>query len=379
MESDAGPAQKHPQQLFFDNVSPETRLLEKRRQMYEVQDALENQKARFAKDEERFRQREEQLREKDLQLQHQLFRFNKFLQDNEAKRRRAETRACEEATQIKSKEEEIRDLEKQLDVSRQQCAELAEEVARNMKYEVFLEHVRNTSDDFQEISDLVTRYDTLESANRYLMELQTASENMIEELRNKFQSYRKEQEMQMLADTNRIASLSTDLDEARKQRQELEHQVEEATLMDSGQSLHFGQILMSVENLFRRCTTKRKGIHHDDEILKGREGEEADEAENSFKRKQQNSVRELKVILAYIKDFKDMVETLRKERRSDPKGKLGQADQEKTREPEITIETIEPRAGDRNSHNSGSQGNTKDLSKNVRDTTSGSGGVVDAP
>merc|ERR1719387_2777026 len=102
---------KHPQQLFFDNVSPATRLLEKRRQMYEVQDALENHKARFAKEEEQFRKKEEQLRAKDLQLQHQLFRFNKFLQDNEAKRRRAESRATEEAAQIRACEEEINDLE----------------------------------------------------------------------------------------------------------------------------------------------------------------------------------------------------------------------------------------------------------------------------
>ena len=104
---DADLAPKHAQQLFFDNVSPATRLLEKRRQMYEVQDALENQKQRFQKEEDNFRRREEQLRDKDLQLQHQLFRFNRFLQDNEAKRRRAQTRGDEELAQIKQKDEEI--------------------------------------------------------------------------------------------------------------------------------------------------------------------------------------------------------------------------------------------------------------------------------
>ena len=81
-----------PQQLIFENVSPATRLLEKRRQMYEVQDALEAQKQRFAQEEEAFQKKEVQLRAKDLQLQQQLIKFNKFLQDNKAKRRRAETR-----------------------------------------------------------------------------------------------------------------------------------------------------------------------------------------------------------------------------------------------------------------------------------------------
>eukprot|EP00439_Symbiodinium_sp_Y106_P039263 s1212_g4.t2 len=125
--------QPREQQLFFDNVNPATRLLEKRRQMYEVQDALENQKARFAKEEDQFRKKEEQLR--DLQLQNQLVKFNKFLQDNEAKRQRSEKRAAEEAAQIKQKDEEILDLEKQLEDSRALCDKLEDEKNRNMKYE----------------------------------------------------------------------------------------------------------------------------------------------------------------------------------------------------------------------------------------------------
>ena len=46
---------------------------------YEVNEALEAQKARFAKDEEQFKKREESLRTKDLHLQHQLIRFNKSI------------------------------------------------------------------------------------------------------------------------------------------------------------------------------------------------------------------------------------------------------------------------------------------------------------
>ena len=53
---------------------------------------MEAQKARFAQEEQAFAKKEVQLRAKDLQLQQQLIKFNKFLQDNEAKRRRAETR-----------------------------------------------------------------------------------------------------------------------------------------------------------------------------------------------------------------------------------------------------------------------------------------------
>lgn len=350
--------------------------------MYEVQDALENQKARFMKDEEQFRKKEEQLRAKDLQLQHQLYRFNKFLQDNEAKRRRAETRAAEEAAQIRQREEEIQELELQLAGSKQECEKLEEEVTRNMKYEVFLESVKETCDDYQEIQDLVTRYYTLESANRDLMELQTASVHRIEELRKNFQHYRKEQEMEMLELTNRIASLSQELDDSQKSRQQLMQQVDEVTREDSTHSLEFGRILMSVENIFLRCTTKRKNIRHDqdDEFSKSQSAANEEEVEDSFKRKQQIAILELKVILAYLKDFKAMVEKLKKEvgqrGREARQGNVQEA--VRPPEPKIEVQTEQRGGGDRGSQNSGSQGNTREISRGARDVSAGASGAVAA-
>jgi len=368
--ADAGDrsGQKHPQQLFFDNVNPATRLLEKRRQMYEVQDALENQKARFAKDEEQFRKTEEQLRTKDLQLQNQLCKFNKFLQDNEAKRRRADTRAAEEAAQIRQKDDEIQDLERQLGDSNTYCAKLVEERERNEKYEAFLEHVKDTCDDYQEIQEIVERHNTLESANNDLQEIQTSSEIRIEELRNEFQSYRKEQEMEMMELRNKIAILHTDLEEWQKQRQAMQLKADEATQEDSRHSLYFGQILMSVENLFLRCTTKRQNIQHastpmDDEGTKGKDGEDEEESEDSFRKKKENAIRQLKVILAYLKDFKDIVEHLRQDRRADKTRKPQGVTIEAVKQPDIRFENEQTRQGDRGSQNSGSQGNTRELSR----------------
>ena len=67
--------------LVLEHVSPATRLLEKRRLMFEVQEALEAQKAEFNRKEEMFRRREEGLKKKDLELQESLIRFSKFLQE----------------------------------------------------------------------------------------------------------------------------------------------------------------------------------------------------------------------------------------------------------------------------------------------------------
>eukprot|EP00435_Cladocopium_sp_Y103_P073539 s24_g44.t1 len=126
----------------------------------------------------------------------------------------------------------------------------------------FLELVKETCDDYAEINEIVERHSTLETANTDLAEIQTESETKIEELRGEFQSYKKEQEMEMMELRNKVATLQIELDECQKKRQQLQHEFDEATLEDSEHSLKFGQILMSVENLFLRCTTKRKNIQH---------------------------------------------------------------------------------------------------------------------
>jgi len=345
--------------------------------MYEVQDALENQKSRFAREEETFRKKEEQLRAKDLQLQHQLFRFNKFLQDNEAKRRRAESRAADEAAQIKQREEEIRELEKSLEQSKQDCFALEDEVTKNMKYEEFLERVKDNVQEYSEIQDLVTRFETLESAHKDLMFIQSTSDDKIEELRNEYMTFQKETDMEMLAMTNRVAQLQNEREEASRVRDTLEVQMDEATQEDAKHSLHFGQILMSVENLYLRCTSKRgQVLQHWNTTPMDEDpqpGEHEEDGEESFKRKQQRAIRQLRVILHYLRDFREICEVLKKERRANTdRFKQNQTlEPAKIPEPTFVVEAEAPR--DRGSQNSGSQGNTRELSKNTGNTTSGSG------
>lgn len=379
---DADIAPKHAQQLFFDNVSPATRLLEKRRQMYEVQDALENQKQRFQKEEDNFRTREEQLKDKDLQLQHQLFRFNRFLQDNEAKRRRAQTRGDEELAQIKQKDEEILDLERQLAASRRQCQELADEVARNMKYEAFLEKVKDRCQEYPEIQELLLRYETLESANTELLSDQTHAESRAKDLHNHFHSYRKEQEMKTLALTNKMAALSADLDEVVRARQEDESRVDEANQQVSNLSLDFGQILVSVDNLFLRCTTKRKGIKFDQTAVDESDGEP--ENEESFKRKKDNAIKQLDVILAYLKDFRDMrqdleSEPLRRERRNTDSRPRQVSIPDTVQLPDLPVrfESEQARFGgaDRGSTNSGSD---RDISRRNQSSVTAGASIASA-
>lgn len=326
-----------PQQLIFENVSPATRLLEKRRLMYEVEDALEAQKSRFAQEEEAFQKKEVQLRAKDLQLQQQLIKFNKFLQDNEAKRRRAETRAQEEQGQIKQREEEISSLQKKLDESQNLCLELEEDVLKNLKYEEFLELVKETSDDYSEIQDLVTRFETLEIAHKDLMDSQQNFEAGNEILRNEFQTYKKSKGMEILAFTNKTAALQAELEDVEKQALHLESLAESTRLEESQQSLHLGQIIMSVDNLFQRCISKRPNIQHANELDEKEQVVQAIRNADSYVPKVRYAVKQLDVIKAYMKDLRSISDTIKKERKT-LKAQAAIDYSTKIAEPEFVIE-----------------------------------------
>jgi hypothetical protein len=243
-----------PQTLMFDHVSPATRLLEKRRQMFEVQEALNSQKEEFARREDAFRRREEGLRRKDLELQESLIKFNKFLQENESKRNRALKRATEEKKQREQKEKEIEKLEQQLKAKLKEESVLKEEVEKNLKYQDYLENVvQNMSKFFPEISDILNRYKTLKDANQYLIEKHKYDENVNDNTQREFLTFRKFKENQLLNESNEIAEMQLILEQVKSKSLRIQAEVEALTLEASEKTLELGQIISSVSNILERC------------------------------------------------------------------------------------------------------------------------------
>merc|ERR1711907_502953 len=128
-----------PPQLTLDHVSPATRLLEKRRQKIVVQEALEAQKADFARREEQFQRREQIIKKKDLELQENLIRFNKFLQENDTKRTRAEKKFIEEERKKNEHTVAIDEYKAELSKLKLENEKLNEELNKNQKYLQYLE------------------------------------------------------------------------------------------------------------------------------------------------------------------------------------------------------------------------------------------------
>jgi len=252
-----------PQTLMLDHITPATRLLEKRRQMFEVQEALNSQNEEFSRREDAFRRREEGLRRKDLELQESLIKFNKFLQENESKRNRALKRATDERKQREQKELELRRYDQQLAEKMAEEQSLKAEVEKNLKYQEYLENVvLYLSKDFPEISDVLNRYKTLKDVNEYLNGKQQADEQLNESTQRKLISFKKENENEILNSGNEVAELQVKLEHCKNGTMRLQAEIDEFNMAASDKALALGQVLSSISNILGRCEQSFRVRHN---------------------------------------------------------------------------------------------------------------------
>ena len=250
-----------PHTLVLEHVSPATRLLEKRRQMFEVQENLETQKVEFNRKEEVLKRREEGLKKKDLELQESLIRFSKFLQENDSKRTRAEKEAIDEIKLRLSKERDIGDLSRSLAKLQAERDTTSEVADANLRYQKFLEVVLETSDEYQEIGDLLMRHATLEATNNDLRQHARECAELNEQTRAELQAYTKSKADEILNLNNRMSRLKKEMEG--KERETMGHEMRKdyAVQTASQKTLQHGQVTMAMENLFLRCRESSKVNH----------------------------------------------------------------------------------------------------------------------
>jgi hypothetical protein len=252
-----------PTTLMFDHVSPATRLLEKRRQMFEVQEALNAQKDEFNRREDAYRRREDGLRRKDLELQESLIKFNKFLQENESKRSRALKRALDERKQQDAKDIEIRKLESQLKQILIDEHELKEKVEANIQYQDYLENVcQSMAKYFPEIQDILSRYSTLRDANQQLLASKEQDDNERDMKEKEYNLFRKGKENQLLNQNNEIAEMQIQLEKAVNLRSAIQKDIDKSQNEASDKTLTLGAVLSGVTNVLNRCEESFRNRHN---------------------------------------------------------------------------------------------------------------------
>ena len=122
-------------------TSQSTLLLKKRKEMREVDQSLDNMKNQHKQRMDTCEERRIQFEAKQAKMREQVLRFEKFIQENDAKRQRAESKAKQERKIYEDKLREIHALTdkiKNLELEQKQLTSL---LVKNGCYKVYLERI----------------------------------------------------------------------------------------------------------------------------------------------------------------------------------------------------------------------------------------------
>eukprot|EP00347_Sterkiella_histriomuscorum_P020865 403336168 len=294
----------------LDTVSPATRLLEKRRLMYEKQEEYEQKKKEFKQNEAYFREQEKELREKDLDIQSGMIKFSTFLQDNEKKKKRADQKIKDERESIDVKEKEIdRKLEYQR-ILEEKSKRIESKALAMKKYEQYLDNVRDSNlDEYQELQDILSRYKTLKSSNVKLSTTLGDLEKNLDDLKNSVSHYEKTMKTEIMTLNNDIANLQQKFEAIEDQKNKLKSEAEESSSKKLNKVSDLARILMAIDNLESRCLNRkeRSALKYPLNSLMNLEDPKNF---NLFVKRKEYAKAQLHFIEQYLRDFKAIIDNV---------------------------------------------------------------------
>jgi hypothetical protein len=235
-------------------TSQSTLLLKKKKEMREIDEALELMKRDHMRRMDICEQRRLIFEEKQAKMRDQVLAFEKFIQENDAKRQRAEVRARQEQKLFHEKVREIEQLEKTIARLNAEKSHLSSDLQKKKKYKDFLDRIVDDDEyGYDEINEVLNRHSTLKQANRDLQGQAAELEDGVDRVTKELQLLRTEKQNQMLVSTSAIQGLQAEL-ERRRLTAKL-HEEDNVLRIDKkkGVSQEYTQIVQAVKNLYSRC------------------------------------------------------------------------------------------------------------------------------
>ncbi|KAL8611047.1 hypothetical protein ACOMHN_042663 [Nucella lapillus] len=241
-----------------DHLTPATRLLEKRREMAEVEQALAAQKEEFQMKMESLQQRREELERKEYQLKESLLKFDKFLKENDSKRARAVKKANDERDLKKQKDKEIEKLSEENQTFSQQKDKLQAKLDKYTVFHRYMEKVLEAGEEFHELRDIIARWDTLTTTHQDLLEREQKNQEIIEKQRQDLMKYMEEKNNEILGYNNKLSGLQTRLDDAQSEAVHWESVWNHIKNTAAKKTLLLGRIKMATHNLYQLVKRHQK-------------------------------------------------------------------------------------------------------------------------
>ncbi|TYZ64611.1 hypothetical protein PybrP1_008247 [[Pythium] brassicae (nom. inval.)] len=246
--------QMEPVVSGVSQMSQSTLLLKKRKEMREIDDALDFMKEEFMQRMEACDARERELERKQTEMKEQVARFEKFIKENDTKRTRAEIKTKTEHRLAEVNDQRKRQLLQQLEKDLKEREALEKKRDQLLKYRQYLEATVDASDgEYEEIGDILNRHATLVDTNTDLKGQVRSAEVDTDQLRQKIRALKVETQNLVLVQNSNIHGHQQQLETLRTEALKLDLDRQRNDRISNDRSRESGQIVMTVTNLYNRC------------------------------------------------------------------------------------------------------------------------------
>ncbi len=188
-----------------------------------------------------------------------MIKFSQFLQDNEKKKSEADKKRADENNKIEVLKKQIEKKKEQYQILQDKQTRINLKVKAMKKYEAYLESVRDRNpDEYQELQDILSRYETLKRSNTSLTQNMKRLEKDLEDLKNTVAKYEKDMNTEIMQLNNDIAQLQQRFESIEDQKNKLKSEAEETSSKKLSKVSDLARILMAIDNLEKRCLNRKE-------------------------------------------------------------------------------------------------------------------------
>ncbi|NXU23622.1 CC42M protein, partial [Thalassarche chlororhynchos] len=237
---------------------PSTRLLLKRREVVEVERALQSQREEFRQRMERLEQRWQQLGQRKDQLRDVVLKFDAFLKASAARQERALRRADEERVRAAGQGAEAARLRRELKGLLQRREHLARRLRSLRGFGDYLQGVLARMGQFQDVPAMLAHFGVLAGARAALAQEAEAGQERLAQGWARLQRYQEEASSELLRTNDELTQLRAHLEAARHDVLQGESCWAHIQSTAAQKTLLLGQVKLAVLNLFQLATTRLK-------------------------------------------------------------------------------------------------------------------------
>ncbi|NWU50542.1 CC42M protein, partial [Dromas ardeola] len=233
---------------------PSTRLLRKRREVAEVERALQSQREEFRQRMERLAQRRQQLGQREEELRHVVLKFDAFLKASAARQERVLRRAGE--ARVGGQGAETTRLRRELEGLLQLRERLARRLRSLRGFEDYLQGVLARTGQFQDVAAMLAHFGALGGVRAALVQQGEDGQERLAQGRELLRRYQEEAGSQLLRTEDELTRLRERLEAARRDVLQEESRWAHIQSAVAQKTLLLGQIKLAVLNLFQLATAR---------------------------------------------------------------------------------------------------------------------------